>query len=306
MDKETLAAELFAGSGEVLAVLRARDWDSSLLGPVGSWPPELQGAARICLHSQFQMAVLWGEQLVYLYNDAASGLFGDKHPWALGQPVVAVWPEVWPVIGPMLESVLASGMATRSDDRLLVLERNGGTEERYLTFSYSPIFVADGSVGGIFVTFLDTTSRVLAERRQRASADVAAQIALRGNGDKPLALVCAALGRHPHDLPLAALVLSAPGQAPALAFVTGLEAPPPSTVAGLLDCAARCLADKQTEVFEAEAVLAHAGPCGPWPVAPRQLLGVPFRRGGEDAPAGVLLLGISAYSPSVAHYRWFL
>src|SRR5690606_13087555 len=62
----------------------------------------------------------------------------------------------------------------------------------------------------------------------------------------------------------------------------------------------------RAEVFDAAALFAAAGPCGPWPVAPRQLLGVPFRHGGEDAPAGVLLLGVSAYSVLDAQYRDFL
>lgn len=304
---ETAAAELFAGDGDVLAELRGRDWHASLLGPVSGWPGELRTAASICLHSQFQMAVLWGEQFVYLYNDAASGLFGDKHPWALGQPVEAVWPEVWPTIGPMLESVRASGKATRSDDLLLVLERNGGTEERYLTFSYSPVFLADGSVGAIFVTFIDTTKRVLAERRQRVAADLATQAALRGNADDPLGPVRAALARHPYDLPLVALVVVAPGQAPVLSFVTGLEAPLPAQAqAILLDDAARCLASAKLELFDAGPLMALAGTCGPWPLPPRQLAGLPFRRGGEDGPAGVVLLGLSPYIQFDAPHRDFI
>lgn len=307
MVNQEAAAELFAGDGDALAVLRGRDWDASLLGPVSGWPGELRGAVGICLHSLFQMAVVWGERFVYLYNDAASSLFGDKHPWALGQPVEAVWPEVWPTIGPMLESVRSSGKATRSDDLLLVLERNGRTEERYLTFSYSPIFLADHSVGGVFVAFMDTTERVLAQRRQRAAADIATQVALRGHGDDPLALVRGALERHPHDLPLAALYVSPPGQAAALGFVTGLAAPlPPEVEGALLRCGARCLASARIELFDAAAALAAAGPCGPWPVPPRQLLAVPFRRGGEDAPAGALLLGLNPYLVLDATYRDFL
>lgn len=166
MSNDTEMPDLFAGEGDIFGVLRRKDWSASPLGPVSGWPPELRGAARICLHSGFQMAVLWGERFVYLYNDAASTLFGDKHPWALGQPVETVWPEAWPIVGPMLESVRASGKSTRSDDLMLMLERHGGPEECYITFSYSPIFVADGGVGGIFVAFMETTRRVQAERGQ--------------------------------------------------------------------------------------------------------------------------------------------
>lgn len=181
MIKDTQTPDLFVGEGAVLDVLRRKDWGASVLGPVGGWPPELRNAARICLHSSFQMAVLLGEHFVYLYNDAASALFGDKHPWALGQPVETVWPEAWPTVGPMLEAVRASGKSTRSDDLMLMLERNGGVEECYITFSYSPIFLADGSVGGVFVAFMETTGRVLAEQGRPAVG------AERAHGDDTLA-----------------------------------------------------------------------------------------------------------------------
>ncbi len=100
MTTDTEAPDLFAGEGDIFDILRHKDWSASPLGPVSGWPPELRGAARICLHSGFQMAVLWGERFTYLYNEAASALFGDKHPWALGQPVETVWPEAWPVVDP--------------------------------------------------------------------------------------------------------------------------------------------------------------------------------------------------------------
>lgn len=307
MKNEMPATELFAGDGNVLATLRRIDWETTLLGPVCTWAPELCNAARICLHSKFQMAVVWGSEFVYLYNDAASSLFGDKHPWALGRPVAEVWPEAWPTVGPMLQSVCASGKATRSDDLLLVLERNGGREECYLTFSYSPVFVADGSVGGVFVTFMETTSRVVSERRQRTVADLATQVALRARDDNPLAFVKAALERNPFDLPVAALVVVRPGGERELAFVTGLVAPlPPSVAAALDQCAVSCLAAARTDMFAAADVLGDAVAPGPWPGAPRQLVGLPFWRGGEDAPAGVLLFGASPYGLLDANYRGFL
>jgi PAS domain S-box-containing protein len=305
MKNDMGAAGLFAGDGGVLAMLRQIDWAATPLGPVDEWAPELRGAAGICLHSQFQMAVLWGTEFVYLYNDAASFLFGDKHPWALGRGVAEVWPEIWPTIGPMLQGVLASGKATRSEDLKLLLERNGGRDECYLTFSYSPIFVADGSVGGIFVTFMETTRRVVSERRQRSIADLATQVALRARDDRLLGFVKAALERNSADLPLAALIVVRPGGQRELAFCTGVDAPlPPALAAALDQYAGRCLKSAQTEVLDG-ALLADLAALGPSLVAPRQIVALPFWRGGEDAPAGALLLGVNPYCVLDAGYRGF-
>jgi hypothetical protein len=86
-DSVQTAAELFPGDGEMLTAVRTKDWSATLPGPVSEWPAELRTAASSCLCSNFQMAICWGPGLVYLYNDAMIPIFGDKHPWALGQRV---------------------------------------------------------------------------------------------------------------------------------------------------------------------------------------------------------------------------
>jgi hypothetical protein len=40
-------------------------------------------------------------------------------------------------------------------------------QETYLTYSYSPTFLEDGTVGGIYATVNETTSRVIGERQLR-------------------------------------------------------------------------------------------------------------------------------------------
>lgn len=47
------------------------------------------------------MVVLWGEQLVQIYNDVYCGIMGDKHPAGLGQPTRDCWPEVWNINEPI-------------------------------------------------------------------------------------------------------------------------------------------------------------------------------------------------------------
>ena len=98
---------------------------------------------------------------------AAYTWWGGKHPKALGSPGIEVWPEVWDILGVQLDGVLKGGEATWSEDLLLPLERYGYLEEAYFTYSYSPIKVADGRVGGAFTAVFETTERVLGERRMR-------------------------------------------------------------------------------------------------------------------------------------------
>ncbi len=57
---------VFAGGGEMGALMRALDWSAISLGPVGDWPQSLRTAVSICLTSRFPMLVWWGPDLVML------------------------------------------------------------------------------------------------------------------------------------------------------------------------------------------------------------------------------------------------
>src|SRR6185437_12640123 len=74
------------------------------------------------------------------------------------------WAEIWDTIGPMLDGVLRTGKATWSEDLLLRLERFGYPEECYFSFSFSPVQVETGVVGGVFTAVIETTEKVVARK----------------------------------------------------------------------------------------------------------------------------------------------
>ena len=84
-----------AGGGELGELMRGRDWSSTALGAPESWPQSLKTAVRIMLTSRQPIWIGWGEDLIYLYNDAYQSIIGGKHPQALGKPVRVVWREIW-------------------------------------------------------------------------------------------------------------------------------------------------------------------------------------------------------------------
>ena len=65
--------------------IRHHDWSSTPLGPLEAWPGVLKTTVALCLGSRFPQAVLWGDQLTTLYNDAFVQILGSK-PLALGRP----------------------------------------------------------------------------------------------------------------------------------------------------------------------------------------------------------------------------
>ncbi len=162
---ESWLEKLSAGTEMGDAVL-AKDWAATPIGTPSVWPPGLRSAVGLCLSSRFPMMVLWGQDLIGIYNDGLRPVLGTvKHPDGLGAPAKEVWSEIWDEIGPLFSGVLETGKATWAENQRLVLERNGFPEECYFTYSYSPLFDDDGAVEGIFVTAVETTETVVAQRR---------------------------------------------------------------------------------------------------------------------------------------------
>jgi hypothetical protein len=155
-----------AAGTEVGDAVLALEWGATPIGPPSDWSVGLRNAVGVCLSSRFPMMVLWGPELIGIYNDGFRPILGTvKYPGALGAPAKAVWSEIWEVIAPLFASVLDTGTATWAEDQLFVLERNGFPEECYFTYSYSPLFDDEERVSGILVTANETTQSVVAQRR---------------------------------------------------------------------------------------------------------------------------------------------
>jgi PAS domain-containing protein len=162
--------ELFAGGGELGALMRETDWASSALGPVEKWPQALKTAVRIMLTSRQPMFVWWGNDLINLYNDAYRSILGGKHPWALGVPAQDVWREIWDEVGPRARSAIDGNTGTYDEALGLIMERNGYPEETYYTFSYSPVPNDEGGTGGILCANSDDTQKIIGERQLGVAA----------------------------------------------------------------------------------------------------------------------------------------
>jgi hypothetical protein len=142
-------AFLGVSDNEMGEQIRAHDWSRTPLGPISKWPESLCTAVSTCLNSRFPMLLWWGADFTSIYNDAFAPVFGvTKHPWALGRSAPETWTDVWPVIGPLVEGVWRTGVATWYEDWPVFFDRNVACEEVYFTYSYSPIFLESGAVGG--------------------------------------------------------------------------------------------------------------------------------------------------------------
>jgi PAS domain S-box-containing protein len=173
MAETPLASRLFAGEGEMRALYRDKDWSATALGPVEAWPAALRVAAANLLAATFAEIVLWGPELIQLYNDAYIRFMGVKHPWGLAIPNQVCWPEVWEFNEPLFRRVLA-GETIALHDQLYRLNRRGQDappDDVFITLCFSPAYDETGAVGGVAVTLVDTTDQVAGRRSQAALAE---------------------------------------------------------------------------------------------------------------------------------------
>ena len=308
------ASDLLAGGGEMGERMRAFDWARTPVGPVEGWPQSLKIALGILLASGYPMYIAWGEGFTQFYNDAYRPILGaTKHPAALGQSTPQCFAEIWDFIGPMFRKALADGEATTLVDQLLALDRNGYVEECYFTFSYSAIRDETGGAGGVFVTVIETTERLLGERRLRCLRELAARTAESKTVETACARSAEVLAENPHDLPFALLyLLEEDGGRARLAGASGLAAgQPASPLEIVMDSADHggwplCAALRSGIVLDDVRQRFGALPGGPWPEAVQSAVVLPITLPGQEQTVGFLIAGVSPRLRLDDSYRSFL
>jgi signal transduction histidine kinase len=296
--------QLFAGGGEMGAIMRAMDWSKTKLGPVEEWPSSLRTMLGVVLGSRFPMLLWWGPDLLHLYNDAYRPILRDKHPAALAAPAAQVWAEVWDVAGPMARSVQEGGPATWTEDLQLFINSGGMAEETYFTFSYSPVPGDDGRVGGLLNTVQETTAKVQSERQVRMLHDLAVRASEAESEDEAYRVVVDVLSANDLDLPFVLLyILNESGDDARLVGRSGLKDD--------TDASATCWPFAEVVRTAHELVVGDlAGRLGPlppgrWNARPEQAIVLPLSHSAPSKPHGFLVAGISPHRALEDRYRRF-
>jgi PAS domain S-box-containing protein len=166
---------LLNASGAVHTLLRQIDWTRSPLGDPADWPGPLRTVLELMLHSNAAMFLVWGPERHFLYNDAYLPVLGAKHPQALARPMQESWREVWSEVGPLLDRTF-EGESLHFTRHPFTIARNGGLEQAWFDFSYTPVYLDKGKVGGALCVLTEVTQQVRTERILQRQADQLEQL----------------------------------------------------------------------------------------------------------------------------------
>lgn len=158
MEHRAQAIGASSGTAGMTEQVRLFDWGRTPLGAYANWPASLRATVNMMLSSCRPSCLVWGDELISVYNDAFHALLGSK-PDALGRPFSDVWAEVWPNIGPLVERA-QRGEAGYAEDVALVLERRGGREHTWWMFSFSPATDESDCIYGVLCVAHETTKEV--------------------------------------------------------------------------------------------------------------------------------------------------
>jgi len=123
-------------------------------------PAELRTLLSMMFDCPEPLWLAWGEQRLFYFNDAFIPWLGNKLDGAMASPLHVVWHEVWAEVNDAVNDAMAGNHRSFRNLRLF-MDRDGTTRETFWTFSYSPIRLLTGAVGGIFCVVSDQTETVL-------------------------------------------------------------------------------------------------------------------------------------------------
>ena len=298
------------GGGEMAKLIKAKDWARTPLGAIAAWPQSLRTTVSLVQASSAPISLAWGAGHTQIYNDGYRPICGARHPTAMGQDFRECWASMLPVLG----EAYAAGWSGRSaylENQRMFLDRGGGLEEAWFTFSFSPIADESGGVGGVFHLVTELTAQMLSERRTSTLRDLAIRAGGGRTAAEALQLAASALAQDNLDVPFAVFYAVDPagtqarriaqaGISPAAAGpeLVGLGAGPSPWSIGE--------AFRTSAVVQLDDLRAWLGEAvGPYPEVPRHAFVLPVHQAGRATPAALVVFGVSARLVVTDAYRGF-
>jgi signal transduction histidine kinase len=177
---------LIVGQGAMHHLVRGLDWSQTPLGALDTWSEVLVSQVNFLLSSETASTLSWGDELTFIYNDAAIPTLGLKHPAALGKPGMAVFPEAWHMMGPEMDACYLRGETLFRKQVCFPLLMRGEVEDAYFNYSLTPVYER-GHIAGVHGLHENITES-MSYRRERDSVTLQLAQVLEATSDGVVSL----------------------------------------------------------------------------------------------------------------------
>lgn len=160
----TILHQAFDAAGECAELFRNTPWHATSLGASENWPMELRTMVQVVLQARQPMGVIWGDERVLIYNDAAASLLHANHPAAFGKPIgTALEPHYYQRMEPYIAAAYR-GISSIEPRSAIAGNADLSTSRSELSLSYTPIY-CDGRIAGLFWCGNDWSARNALQKR---------------------------------------------------------------------------------------------------------------------------------------------
>ncbi|MEX1034104.1 MAG: PAS domain S-box protein [Cellvibrionaceae bacterium] len=295
-----------AVEGDAAERIASLNWGATALDPIEDWPRSLCSAVECCLSSRLPGAVIWGSERTLIYNDAFRLAWGDSDWELIGRDAGQAWASIWPESRELLSRAEANAALIIDNQRLFLKDIAGHVVERFFTFSFSPIRVNSGRVGGVSLVAFESTGQILAERRWQILHDCAADSADTSSAQASCKWIVNTLAAHDADIPFISLYLiDQDGANATLASSTlkdSAKLKPKSVDLSTSSSTDWPLAEatRNRDITRVDDVLQRFGPVssGPYPEAIQSAVVLPIMIEGVQTPFALAVVGLSPRRPA--------
>jgi signal transduction histidine kinase len=181
------------------------DYSATTLGPKSGWGPSLRAYTTMVFADSRGACVYWGPNRIAIYNENFAVMSENIHPFLMGRGFYEAMPELTQAIGPVFAAATENGTAVDVGDIELFIKRNGYLEESYFVGQFIPLRGDSGEVEGFYNSVLESTARVIHERRRKVADQIACGVPR--SLDEVFTLFFDALRTNPRDITAAMLYM---------------------------------------------------------------------------------------------------
>jgi CheY-like chemotaxis protein len=140
------------------------DWSATTLGDPAHWPLPLRLASDFLLNSPLPSLLVWGREMVLVFNDAYGQAAGPAYGRTPGGSIPPVMPPPMSAAGPALDAAWR-GEAARLPGVTMSFRHPQGNSEQRVDLYLTPVRGADGQVAGVLLVLAPPSAAAAQEAR---------------------------------------------------------------------------------------------------------------------------------------------